>query len=111
MNVVTDTSKVYEAERRVHHVRRPGLRITEMQISQTQQVPWHFHNHVQDTLYVVSGAIRIELRNPVEEVRLTPGQIFAIPPKRPHRVTSTGDTSANFIVLQSNGEFDFTPLG
>jgi len=110
MNAVTDTSKVYEAERRVHHVKRPGLRITEMQISQTQEVPWHYHNHAQDTLYVVSGAIRIELRAPIEEVRLTPGQIFAIAPKRPHRVTNVGDTSANFIVLQGNGEFDFAPI-
>jgi quercetin dioxygenase-like cupin family protein len=111
MNVVTDTSKVYEAERRVHHLVRPGFRITEMQISPTQEVPWHYHNYVQDTLYVVSGAIRIELSNPIDEVRLTPGQIFSIAPKRPHRVTNIGDTSANFIVLQGNGEFDFAPIG
>ena len=110
MNAVTDTSKVYQAERRVHHVKRPGFRITEMQISQTQEVRWHYHNHVQDTLYVVSGAIRIELREPIEEVRLTPGHIFAIAPKRPHRVTNAGETSANFIVLQGNGEFDFAPI-
>lgn len=110
MNVVTDTSKVYEAERRVHHLMRPGFRITEMQISCTQEVPWHYHNHVQDTLYVVSGTIRIELRDPIHEVRLTPGQIFAIAPKRPHRVTNIGDESANFIVLQGNGQFDFAPI-
>ena len=35
VKAVTDTSKVYEAERRVHHVKRPGFRITEMQISRT----------------------------------------------------------------------------
>jgi quercetin dioxygenase-like cupin family protein len=107
MKIVTDTSKVYEAERRVHHVKRPGFRLTEMQIRQTQEVPWHYHNHAQDTLYVVSGAIRIELRGPIDEVRLTAGQMFAIAPKRPHRVTNIGDMSANFIVLQGNGEFDF----
>ena len=56
-------------------------------------------------------AIRIELRNPIEEVQLTPGQVFSIAPKRPHRVTNIGDTSANFIVLQGNGEFDFAPIG
>ena len=110
MKAVADTSKVYEAELRVHHVKRPGFRITEMQISPTQEVPWHYHNHAQDTLDVVSGAVRIELRDPIEEVRLTPGQVFAIAPKRPHRVTSIGETSANFIVLQGNGEFDFAPI-
>lgn len=110
MKAVTDTSKVYEAELRVHHVKRPSFRITEMQIGPTQEVPWHLHNHAQDTLYVVSGAIRIELRDPIEEIRLTPGQIFAIAPKRPHRVTSVGGVSANFIVLQGNGQFDFAPI-
>jgi mannose-6-phosphate isomerase-like protein (cupin superfamily) len=73
-------------------------------------VPWHYHNHAQDTLYVISGAIRIELRDPIEEVHLTSGQIFAIAPKRPHRVTGIGNTSANFIVLQGNGAFDFAPI-
>lgn len=111
MKAVTDTSKVYEAERRVHYVKRPDFRLTEMQIGPAQEVPWHYHNHAQDTLYVVSGAVRVELRNPIEEVRLTPGQIFSIAPKRPHRVTSIGDTPANFIVLQGNGEFDFAPIG
>ena len=74
MKVVTDTARSTRPNAACIMFVRPGLRITEMQISQTQQVPWHVHNHVQDTLYVVSGAIRIELRNPVEEVRLTPGQ-------------------------------------
>jgi len=110
MNVVTDTSKLFEAERRVHHLIRPNFRITEMQISPTQEVPWHYHNHVQDTLHVVSGTIRIELRGPIEEARLSPGQTFSIAPKRPHRVTNIGDTSANFIVLQGDGEFDFAPI-
>ena len=110
MNVVTDTSKLFEAERRVHHLVRPNFRITEMQISPAQEVPWHYHNHVQDTVYVVSGTIRIELRGPIEEARLSPGHTFSIAPKRPHRVTNIGDTSANFIVLQGDGEFDFAPI-
>jgi quercetin dioxygenase-like cupin family protein len=111
MKAVTDTASVYEAERRVHHVVRPGFRITEMQIGPAQEVPWHYHNRVQDTIYVVAGAIRIELQDPVEEVRLTPGKTFTIAPRRPHRVTSIGDGSANFFVLQGGGDFDFAPIG
>jgi hypothetical protein len=48
--------------------------------------------------------------SPIEEVCLIPGQIFAIVPKRPHRVTNIGDTSTNFIVVQGNEEFDFAPI-
>ena len=44
MNVVTDTSKLFEAERCVHHLVRSNFRITEMQISLTQEVPWHYQN-------------------------------------------------------------------
>jgi quercetin dioxygenase-like cupin family protein len=107
---VTDTAGLYEAESRVHHVVRPGFRITEMQIGPAQEVPWHYHNHVQDTIYVVSGTIRIELHDPIEEVRLTPRKTFAIVRRRPHRVTNIGDASANFFVLQDGGEFDFAPI-
>ena len=111
MKAVTDTAGVYDAERRVQHVVRPGFRIMETQIGPAQEVPWHYHSNVQDTIYVVSGTIRIELHGPIEEVRLAPGSTFAIAPGRPHRVTSIGDASANFIVLQNGGEFDFAPIG
>jgi mannose-6-phosphate isomerase-like protein (cupin superfamily) len=109
MKAVTDASGLYEVERRAYHAARPGFRIAELQISPKQKVPWHYHNNVHDTFYVVSGAIRIFLQQPKEEVRLTPGQTYAVPPKRPHLVTNAGDTSAVFLVLQGIGEYDFVP--
>jgi mannose-6-phosphate isomerase-like protein (cupin superfamily) len=84
-------SGLYEVERRAYHAARPGFRIAELQISPTQMVPWHYHNNVHDTFYVVAGSIRIFLQDPKEEARLTPSQTFAIPPKRPHLVTNAGD--------------------
>ena len=58
----------------------------------------------------LEGDLRIFLQQPKEEVRLTPGQTYAVPPKRPHLVTNAGDTSAVFLVLQGIGEYDFVPL-
>jgi mannose-6-phosphate isomerase-like protein (cupin superfamily) len=110
MKAVTDASGLYEVERRAYHAARPGFRIAELQISPKQKVPWHYHNNVHDTFYVVSGAIRIFLQQPKEEVRLTPGQTYSVPPKCPHLVTNAGDTSAVFLVLQGIGEYDFVPL-
>ena len=43
MDAVKDTSHLYEVERRVRHAERPGFRISELQISPAQQVPWHAH--------------------------------------------------------------------
>jgi quercetin dioxygenase-like cupin family protein len=110
MQAVKDASGLYEVERRAFHAERPGFRITELQISPTQKVPWHFHNNVSDTFYVLAGSIRIFLQNPKEKVDLAPGQSFAVPPGRPHLVTNAGETSAVFLVLQGVGDYDFVPL-
>jgi len=110
MQSVKDPSGLYEVERRAYHATRPGFRIAELQISPTQKVPWHYHNNVQDTFYVLMGTIRIFLQNPKEEVHLLPGETYTVRPKRAHLVTNAGETSAVFLVLQGVGEYDFVPI-
>lgn len=110
MEAVKDASALYEVERRQFHAGRPGFRINELQISPTQQVPWHYHNQVQDTFYVLEGELRLFLQGPKEEVRLRPGETYAVAPRRPHLVTNGGKTSATFLVLQGIGEYDFVPM-
>jgi quercetin dioxygenase-like cupin family protein len=110
MEAVEDASHLYEVERRAEHAARPGFRITELQISKTQKVPWHYHSIVQDTFYVLEGELRIFLQNPKEEVRLKPGETYTARARRPHLVTNGGNASATFLVLQGIGEYDFVPL-
>jgi quercetin dioxygenase-like cupin family protein len=110
MNAVNDSSGLYEVERRARHAERPGFRITELQISATQKVPWHYHNHVQDTFYVLQGRLRLFLRDPKEDVSLGPGDTYSVRPGRPHLVTNGGDSSATFLVLQGVGEYDYVAL-
>ena len=110
MEAVNDASPLYEVERRAEHAARPGFRITELQISRTQKVPWHYHSNVQDTFYVLQGNLRIFMQDPKEEVRLAPGETLSVKPRRPHLVTNGGDASATFLVLQGIGEYDFVPL-
>jgi mannose-6-phosphate isomerase-like protein (cupin superfamily) len=97
-------------ERRARHAERPGFRITELQIGPRQQVPWHYHTSIRDTFYVMEGRLRLFLRDPKEEVRLEPGESYAVRAGRPHLVTNGGETSAVFLVLQGVGEYDFVPL-
>jgi len=99
----------YEVERRSRHAERPGFRISELRISRTQSVPWHYHSNVQDTFYVLEGTLRISLRDPAEEVLLGPGETRTIRPRRPHEVTNAGEGSATFFVLQGTGDLDFVP--
>src|SRR5207342_1440858 len=59
MEALKDASHLYAVERRDEHAARPGFRISELQISPTQKVPWHFHTNVQDTFYVIHGQLRL----------------------------------------------------
>ena len=110
MEAIKDGTHLYEVERRAEHAARPGFRITEIQLSKTQKVPWHYHNHVQDTFYVLKGNLRLFLRDPKEEVRLAPGDTYSVKPRRAHLVVNGGEGSAIFLVLQGIGEYDFVPL-
>ena len=107
---VKDASPLYEVERRALYAQRPGFRISELQISPAQKVPWHFHNHIDDTFYVVEGSIRLFLQNPHEDLRLAPGDSYCVKAGRPHLVTNGGNSSATFLVLQGIGEYDYVPL-
>ena len=110
MQAVKDASHLYEAERRAFYAERPGFRINELQLSPIQQVPWHYHNHIQDAFYVIDGELRLFLREPKEEVRLGPGETYSVRPRRPHLVTNGGTRSVTFLVLQGIGEYDYVPL-
>jgi quercetin dioxygenase-like cupin family protein len=110
MQSLKDASHLYEVERRATHAARPGFRITELQLSQTQKVPWHTHTNVQDTFYVLVGKILIHLQNPKEAVLLAPGETYTVKPQRPHLVTNAGNASVTFLVLQGIGEYDYVPL-
>ena len=110
MEAMKDASHFYEVERRAQHAARPGFRIQELQISRTQKVPWHYHNNVKDTFYVLKGSLRLFLRDPKEEVRLGPGDSYTVQLRRPHLVVNGSDDSATFLVLQGIGEYDFVPF-
>lgn len=107
---VVDPSHLYEAEVREEHCKRPGFRITELQLSKTQKVPWHYHSRIADTFYVLKGVLRIFLQDPKQEVRLMSGETFTAVAGRPHLVTNGGEESVSFLVLQGVGEYDYVPL-
>jgi mannose-6-phosphate isomerase-like protein (cupin superfamily) len=107
---VKDASHLYEVERRARHAERPGFRISELQLSPSQKVPWHFHTNISDTFYVLEGQMRLFLQDPMVAVRLGPGDSYVAAAKRPHLVTNAGTTSLTFLILQGVGEYDYVPL-
>jgi quercetin dioxygenase-like cupin family protein len=107
---VKDASHLYEVERRDRHAERPGFRISELQLSPTQTVPWHCHTNISDTFYVLAGEMRLFLQDPRQAVRLRPGESFVAAAGRPHLVTNAGETSLTFLIMQGIGEYDYVPL-
>ena len=105
-----DSSLPNEVEHHAEHAARPGFHITELQLSKKQKVPWHYHNRIEDTFYVLKGNLRIFMQDPKEEVRLAPGQTLTVRARRPHLVTNGGEESVSFLVLQGVGEYDYVPL-
>jgi quercetin dioxygenase-like cupin family protein len=100
-----------DVEHLVYHAERPGFLISELRISPTQQVPWHYHTNIQDTFYVLEGRVRLLLRDPDEQVEIDPGETWGpVRPGRPHLVTNAGTSSATFLVLQGIGDFDVVPI-
>lgn len=109
MQSFPDASELYPVERRALHAEREGFRISELQIAPTQVVPWHYHNNIQDTFYVLAGRIRVHVQNPKESVELGPGDTYKVEARRPHLVRNVGDASATFLILQGIGEYDYVP--
>lgn len=110
MEALKDASHLFEVDRYDVHAERPGFRIAEYDISATQRVPWHYHNHIADTFYVLEGRLRIYLQNPKESVDLAPGETFTVVPKRPHMTANALETTTTFLVLQGIGDYDYVPL-
>ena len=104
-----DATHLYEVERRARYAERPGFRISELQISPAQQVPWHHHTHVQDAFYLQSGELTLSLRNPEETITMAPGDTYPVAAGRPHQVSNPGTDSAIFFILQGIGEYDYVP--
>ncbi|MEM7283713.1 MAG: cupin domain-containing protein, partial [Pseudomonadota bacterium] len=84
-----NANHLYEAEHRAEHLVRPGFRIHELKLSPSQSVPWHYHNHIRDTFYVLEGEITLYLRDPKDNMVLKVGDSYQVEAKRPHLVRNT----------------------
>src|SRR5262245_43585570 len=94
----------HDAERVQRFAERPGFRITELRMSPSQQVGWHRHTNVEDTFYVITGRVRITLREPDDQIDLAAGGSWGpVQSERPHRVTNPGGGSGDLPCLTGNG--------
>ena len=105
-----DPTHLYQTLRTADHAVRPGFGIHEMELGPDQIVPWHLHSTISDTFYVLSGSLRLRLREPDETLILAPTDSHKVDADRPHQVENAGDGPVTFLILQGVGDYDYVPL-
>ena len=102
-------SGTYKLEAREVVAKVKDLRVSILTVGPGQCVPWHHHSEVTDTLFCIEGPMQVETRLPDEEWILTPGDMTAIAPGQPHRVSGVGGDRCKFLILQGVGDYDYVP--
>ncbi len=83
------------------------VQVNHMVLAPGQEVPWHFHTDVRDTLYVVRGPVTIFTRAPDETTIAEKGQTVETPAGRRHRVLNESDHDISILLIQGVGKYDF----
>jgi quercetin dioxygenase-like cupin family protein len=99
----------YKIEGREVIAKVKNLRTSILTVGPGQCVPWHHHSEVTDTIFCIEGPMQVETRSP-EQIRiLTPGDMTAIAPRQPHRVSGVGGDRCKFLIIQGVGDYDYVP--
>ncbi len=85
-------------------------RVQERTLTGGECISWHYHSEITDRFFCLAGTVRLELRDPVEEVRLAAGDSLEVPPGRGHQVTAAGPEPCRFLLVQGVGRYDRHPL-
>jgi quercetin dioxygenase-like cupin family protein len=83
------------------------VQVNHMVLAPGQEVPWHLHTEVGDTLYVVRGPVTIYTRVPDETRIGETGDTVQTPAGQAHRVVNESDHDVATILIQGVGTYDF----
>lgn len=83
------------------------VQVNHMVLAPGQEVPWHLHTEVGDTLYVVRGPVTIYTRVPDETRIGETGDTVQTPAGQAHRVVNESDHDVTTILIQGVGTYDF----
>ena len=87
----------------------PGMRLIAQGHGPGQCVPWHSHDHIDDTFFCMKGRIRIATRQPDEVVELAPGDSFTVSAGTAHFVCGTDGQPCEMLTLQGVGNYNYVP--
>lgn len=89
-------------------IQTENVRIRIIELRPAETAPFHHHTEITDNMFGVSGEIVVRLKNPDEEVLLTPGVRCKINAGRKHQVANKLDSSpSEYLLIQGVGRYDF----
>jgi len=88
-------------------VKTDNVRVRTMSLAAREIADWHYHTQVTDDIFCLTGTILVRMRNPDEEVRLSPGQRCQIKIGRVHQLENLDDNEATYLLVQGIGKYDF----
>ncbi len=100
----------YVIEDRHLIVDTPDVRVQILTLGSGQEIPWHLHTSVTDTIACLDGPMVVKIRDTAEDNELQAGETFTVPLKTPHQVAGKDGGPCRFLVVQGAGKYDFIPL-
>ena len=88
----------------------PDVCVQILTLGRGEEVPWHFHTEVTDTIACLDGPMVVKIRDAAESNELQAGEIVTVPPKPPHQVAGKDGGPCRFMVVQGVGKYDFVKL-
>ena len=83
------------------------VRVRVMSLAPREIAEWHYHSEVTDDITCLAGAILVRMKEPGEEVQLSPGKRCQIKARRVHQLENLGEDEASYLLAQGVGKYDF----
>jgi quercetin dioxygenase-like cupin family protein len=82
-----------------------SVRIIELRSHEVAD--WHYHTEITDNMFCLTGNITVRLKEPDEELVLSPGRRCEVMKGRVHQVANAGADIARYLLVQGVGNYDF----
>ena len=83
MTIPNEAPFVIEGQQLI--VETPDVRVQILTLGSGQEIPWHLHTAVTDTIACLDGPMVVNIWNVTERKVLWKGDTFTVPPKTPHQ--------------------------
>ena len=88
-------------------IKTKDVSVRIIEVRSHEVAAWHYHTEIMDNMFCLTGDITVRLREPNEELVLSPGQRCEVMKGRVHQVANAGADIARYLLVQGVGNYDF----